>query len=470
MAVGDDEAKVRAERARAIGLFRYQLIREAADPAHSTKERGKMVRELASREHTDPFGRRVRITRQTIDRWIRDWRAGGFDALVPNPRQCTPRTPAEVLELAVALRRENPERTAAAIRRILRTQLGWAPDERTLQRNFHRLGLTGATARVGAGGVRPVRGRAPERPVDWRCVTRLTNWRPARPTLFAFLDDHSRLLPGYRWGYAEDTVRLAAALRPALASRGVPKAAYVDNGSAYVDTWLLRACAKLDVRLIHSTPGRPEGRGKIERFFRTVREQFLVEITGDPDVIGRHHVTDLAELNRLFAAWVETVYHRTVHSETGQTPLARWSAGGPVPLPAPEALTEAFLWEEHRRVTKTASVSLHGNSYEVDPALVGRKVELVFDPFDLTRIEVRLAGAPMGLAIPHHIGRHSHPKAKPETPTAPPKPSGIDYARLIETAHAAELARGVNYAALSGNTGQIPGQLDLLTGQEAQPR
>ena len=244
---------------------------------------------------------------------------------------------------------------------------------------------------------------------------------------------------------------------------------YVDNGSAYVDGWLLRACAKLGVRLVHSTPGRPEGRGKIERFFRTVREQFLVEITGEPDVVGRHHVTDLAELNRLFAAWVETVYHRAVHSETGQTPLARWSAAGPVALPAPEALSEAFLWEEHRRVTKTATVSLHGNAYEVDPALVGRKVELVFDPFDLTRIEVRLAGAPMGLAIPHRIGRHSHPKAKPETPTAPPKPSGIDYAQLIETAHAAELARGVNYAALSG-ADQIPGQLDLLTGEEAQPR
>ena len=97
------------------------------------------------------------------------------------------------------------------------------------------------------------------------------------------------------------------------------------------------------------------------------------------------------------------------------------------------------------------------------PSLVGRKVELVFDPFDLTRIEVRVAGASMGLAIPHHIGRHSHPKAKLETPTAPPQPSGIDYAKVIETAHAAELARGVNYAALTGATGEIPGQLDLLT-------
>ena len=84
--------------------------------------------------------------------------------------------------------------------------------------------------------------------------------------LFAFLDDHSRAIVGHRFGFAEDTVRLAAALRPALGSRGVPDAVYVDNGSAFVDAWLLRACAKLGIRLVHSTPGRPQGRGKIERF------------------------------------------------------------------------------------------------------------------------------------------------------------------------------------------------------------
>jgi putative transposase len=102
-----DEYKNRAERAREIGLFRYRLIREAADPVHSTKERGRMVRAIAAVEHTDPFGRLVRVSRKTLDRWIRDWRTGGFDALVPNPRQPTPRTPGEVMELAVALRREN---------------------------------------------------------------------------------------------------------------------------------------------------------------------------------------------------------------------------------------------------------------------------------------------------------------------------------------------------------------------------
>jgi putative transposase len=137
----EHEQQTRTERARAIGLFRYQLIREAADPQHSTKHRGRLIRAIAAVDHTDPFGRRVRVSRQTLDRWIRDWRTGGFDALVPSPRQTHQRTPTEVMELAVALRRENPERTAAAIRRILRAQLGWSPDERTLQRHFTRVGL-----------------------------------------------------------------------------------------------------------------------------------------------------------------------------------------------------------------------------------------------------------------------------------------------------------------------------------------
>ncbi|WP_370946412.1 DDE-type integrase/transposase/recombinase [Amycolatopsis sp. cg5] len=460
-----DEQKTRADRARAIGLFRYQLIREAADPAHSTKERGRLVRAIADAEHIDPFGRRVRISRQTVDRWIRDWREGGFDALVPNPRQPSARTPVEVMELAVALRRENPDRTAAGIRRILRAQLGWSPDERTLQRHFTRLGLSRSTSTVTS-----VFGRfEAERPNDlWTGDALHGPHVSGRKTyLFAFIDDHSRALVGYRFGFAEDTVRLAAALRPALASRGVPQAIYVDNGSAFVDAWLLRACASLGIKLTHSTPGRPQGRGKIERFFKTVRDQFLVEITGESDdVAGRHVVSDLLELNRLFAAWVETGYHRAVHSETGAPPLARWQAGGPFPLPRPAALTEAFLWEERRTVTKTATVSLHGNAYQVDVALVGRKVELVFDPFDLTTVEVRVAGVPAGTAVPHHIGRHAHPKARPETPPPTPAPTGINYARLLDDTHQAELAHRVNYAALTGDYHQAPGQLDLPTGDE----
>jgi putative transposase len=169
MTVRDDEAAARTEHARAIGLFRYQLIREAADPELSPKARGRLVRQLAAQQHVDPSGRVVRVCRDTLDRWIRAWRAGGFDALVPSPRQSSPRLPAEIIEMAVALKRENPERTAAQVRRILRAQIGWAPGERTLQRHFAD-NLDPAPRRGGRAGVRPVRSLPPQRVVDRGCA------------------------------------------------------------------------------------------------------------------------------------------------------------------------------------------------------------------------------------------------------------------------------------------------------------
>ena len=242
-----------------------------------------------------------------------------------------------------------------------------------------------------------------------------------RAVLLAFIDDHSRLIVGWRWGTGEDVFRLEAALRAGLMTRGVPEAILVDRGSAFVSSQLLRASAVLSVKLIHATPRAATTKGKIERFFRTVRDQFLVEI--DDGV-------ELGELNRLFSAWLEVVYHRRVHSETGQTPLERFDAAGAPPLPTPALLREAFLWSVERTVTKTATVSLHGNQYVVDAALVGRKIELVFDPFDLTRIEVRYQHRPFGTAKPLVIGRHTHPQAQREAPPTP-TPTGIDYLKLL---------------------------------------
>ena len=139
---GMEEDRKRAARAEQVALFRYQLIREAADPALSTRQRGRLVRELAARSHPGPFGEPVVVSRASIDRWIRAWRAGGFAALSPPARQVTPRTDAAVLELAAGLKREKPARTAAQVMRILRTSCGWSPSVRTLQRHFERLELT----------------------------------------------------------------------------------------------------------------------------------------------------------------------------------------------------------------------------------------------------------------------------------------------------------------------------------------
>jgi putative transposase len=130
--------------------------------------------------------------------------------------------------------------------------------------------------------------------------------------------------------------------------------------------------------------------------------------------------------------------------------MARWLDGlpSPLPRPTPAQLREAFLWSESRTVSKTATVSLHGNTYQVDDLLVGRKVELVFDPFDLTELAVRYSGREFGTAVAHQIGRHTHPKARPETPDTAPEPTGIDYLRLIDTAHTERLEARINYSAL----------------------
>jgi putative transposase len=451
----DEQARRRAERARRVALFRYGLVQEVIDPQLSTRQRGVLVRGLAARAHEGPFGEQVRVSRHTIDRWARLWRAGGFEALVPQPARVLARTPAEVLAVAAALKRENPARTAAQVGRILRAQSGWAPSERTLQRHFERLALAGALGgeqgRDGAGAP-AVFGRFEADRCNELWVGDALHGPvvAGRKTyLFCFLDDRSRAVMAARFGYHEDVVRLAAALRPALAARGVPEFIYVDNGSAFVDSWLLRGCASLGIKLVHSTPGRPQGRGKIERFFRTVRDQFLVELTSD----RLTQIGDLAALNRLFTAWVETVYHPAIHSETGEPPLARWteSVPDPLPRPTPAQLREAFLWSEYRTVAKTATVSLHNNTYQVDELLIGRRVELVFDPFDLTELAVRYAGRSFGAAVAFTIGRHSHPKARPEQPDATPEPTGIDYLALIDTTHTQRLEARINYTALLGS-------------------
>jgi putative transposase len=138
-----DEAdkKARLERARETGLFRYSLVQELAEPGIGPAERGRRARALAGRAHDGPGGQVITVSAQSLRRWRRLYEQGGFGALVPSPRQCQPRTPAEVLALAEALKREKPERTAAQVRRILQLSAGWAPSDRTLQRLFERLEL-----------------------------------------------------------------------------------------------------------------------------------------------------------------------------------------------------------------------------------------------------------------------------------------------------------------------------------------
>ncbi len=482
----------RKERAEQIALFRYQLIREAADKSVTARQRGPMVRALAGAEHPWPFGGTVRVSKDTIDRWIRLWRRGGFDGLKPRGRALGPTTPAQILALAATLKRERPHRTAAQVRRIMAETLGDAPSESTLLRHFRTLDIPTGTPAQATG-----RFEADRTNEIWVGDGLHGPRIGGRKTyLFAFLDDHSRLVTAARWAFAEDAVRLSAALRPALSAHGVPEAIYVDNGSAFVDSSLARICARLGIKLIHSRPYRPQGRGKIERFFNTVTSQFLGEITvtdtggttagtttqahqrARPDLKGPAAgtagkdatgtaISSMEELNALFTSWVAMVYHRAVHSSTGMTPLARWDAGWEHRSPdrrEPDVIAEAFRWSAHRKVTKTATVSLQGNTYQVDPLLAGTTIELVYDPFDLSGpVSVSAAGGvPAGEAVLLELRRHVHLKAvnaaKDADTGAKNAASGIDYLRLVEANHKSAMTGApISFEKITAPLPQAPG-------------
>jgi len=436
-------------------LWRYQVIRDAVDPALTPKQRGVVVRRIAGESHPGITGGAVTVSRETVDRWVGAWRRGGFEALAPKDRAVVARTPVEVLDLAASLKRERPERTAAQVRRIMIRMTGDAPSESTLLRHFRCLGLPvvhqQVTGRFEADFVNEIWvGDFLHGPV--------INGR--KTYLAAFLDDRSRYCVAARWALSEDTCRLSIALKPALLAWGVPTHIYVDNGASFRDHQLARACARLGIRLVHSAPGRPQGRGKIERFFNTVTSQFVAEVDPGGKTGTGTRVDTVQDLDRLFHAWVETQYHTSANESTGQTPVERWNQGWAREQPRrtdPARIQEAFLWSQTRTVTRNATVQLFNNVYQVDPVLTGRKVELVYDPYDMTGpLTVWVGDQPAGQATLVLVTRHAHPKAdkalrdeQPHNPGNGPA-TGIDYLRLVEADHHARItAAGIRYTTIS---------------------
>ncbi len=434
-----------AETAEAIALFRYRVIAEAIGPRLSPAERGSIVRALAHQPHEHPDGSQRRYSRGTLDRWLRAYREQGLDGLKPDPRAdlgAVRRHP-ELLAEACALRLELPTRSAAQIGAILFARHRIRVAERTIREHLQRRGLQRAAL---AGQPRAFGRFEAARPNElWIGDVLVGPFVPhprtngsQRAYLFVLLDDYSRLLVHGRWVADQNTRAGQDVLRAAIQRRGMPERLYVDNGAPYSNAALERSCAVLGIRLIHSRPYSPEGRGKQERLNRFIRERFLNEAEA-------HGIASLQELNDRFLAWAEQVCNTRQHAETGQTPIARLTSQGPLPTVEPSLLREAFRWSVIRRVTATASVSLAGNRYAVDPSLIGRRVELRFDPEDLTRLDVFWEGRPVGQAIPFIVGRHVHRQVPQAQPPAPAPPTGVDYLGLVVAAHDDHLLGQIAY-------------------------
>jgi transposase InsO family protein len=195
-----------------------------------------------------------------------------------------------------------------------------------------------------------------------------------RTYLIALLDDATRLVPYASFTFSEGTTAYLQVLEQAVRRRGIPKRLYVDNGSAFRSRQLAVVCAKLGIALIHARPYAPQGKGKMERWFRTVRMQHL-------PLLAAEHLTSLDAMNRALAAWVEGEYHHTPHrglrDETPANKWARTSEGVRMP---DSQVGDLFLSEQRRRVQKDRTVTLDGVAFEVDAALVGDHVMLRYDP------------------------------------------------------------------------------------------
>jgi putative transposase len=339
----------------------------------------------------------------------------------------------ELLEEAAHLRRELPARSAAHIGAILLARHGIRVAERTIRQYLARRGLQ----RAAPAGASRVYGRfEADRPNElWigdvlvgPFVPKPEGTGSQRAYLFLLVDDYSRLLLHGRW-FPEQTARAGQeVLRAAIQRRGLPERLYLDNGAPFANAAIERTCAVLGIRLIHSRPYKPEGRGKQERLNRFIRERFLLEA----EAAG---ITSFSELNDRFLAWAEQVCNTRVHAETGEVPVLRFLSQGMPRVAEPSLLREAFRSAVFRRVSRTASVSLAGVRYAVDPALVDRRVELRFDANDLTRVDVYWEGRPFGGAAPFVIGRHVHRQVPPPPPPDQSPPTGVDYLGLVLAAY-----------------------------------
>jgi transposase InsO family protein len=418
-----------------IALFRYGLIGPLVLEKLPRGELSRRARELAERDYDIPFSDRRRVSVDTLIDWAARYRSGGLEALAPRPRvdRGKPRviTP-QVGLLIERLKRENPHRNGTTLLRelALSSDDGAAPiSESSLYRFLKSRGLTKRELLTKSGHRKFEAEYANQ---IWQSDLMYGPYvdRPGggkmQTYLCAILDDASRLCPHAAFSGDQGLEILLVCLRQAVAARGLPVRLYVDNGKIYRSQQLARIGASLGILIVHTPPYQPEGRGKIERFFRTVREQFLAAI----DI---KQVRTLEDLNSRFQTWLESAYHRTVHSAIETTPLVRWQRDiEQIRQLGPSTdLRRLFFHRADRLVRRDSTVLIHKRFYEVPPHLTGRRVEVRFDPLDLAQLEVHFEGQFEGVARQVDAVLNAQlpprPKQTPETGA----PTGINYVEML---------------------------------------
>ena len=420
-----------------IALFRYGLIAPLVLEVLPRGELTRRAREIAAHTYEFPSAERTRVSADTLLHWAQRYRLEGLAGLAPKPRSDRGRSRAvtpEAAALIERLKRENPYRTGATLLRELALSSGCGRppvSSSTLYRFLKERGLT-TRELLKPGLVRRKFEAAHANEI--RQSDLMHGPYVVRPEggkrqvfLCAILDDASRLMPHAQFYPAQTLESLLDCLRQAVAARGLPLRLYVDNGKIFRSVQLARIAASLNILVVHTPPYRPEGRGKIERAFRTVREQFLANLDSPRSL-------SLEELNSRWWTWLERVYHRTPHGALGTTPLLRWQRDiERIRRVPPDAdLRRLFFHRVRRLVRRDSTFRLGGRLYEAPAHTIGRTIEIRFDPLDTAEVDLHPDGEPQGTARPvDPVINASLPRPKSAEDPSAPQPTGINFIDLL---------------------------------------
>lgn len=429
-----------------IALFRYGLIVPFLAPEElEWGVKGELLKRLVKQTLSMPFSEKTSLAESTIRRYLKDYRDKGFDGLKPKSRSDIGKSnkiSTDILEKAFILKREEPRRSATKIIQLMEAHQMVTPGtikSSTLYRIFKQNDLTTKQLKRTQKSFRSFQAEHPNQ--IWQSDVMYGPYLPDpnRPSakkqtyLVAVLDDFSRLIPHAEFYWHERLPHLENTLQKAILKRGIPEVLYVDNGQIYSARQINTICAELGIRKITCQPYSPEGKGKIERFFRTVREHFLVELQHEK-------VEFLHQLNSKFWAWLEQEYHQKIHSTTNEIPNIRWRHNVTHFMRNidEKQLQAIFLWRENRTVNKLGQVSLEGLKFEVASFLNGKRVEIRYNHFDLSEVFIYHNGQFMQkakqISIPRWNASKKQADPQPKKMDPPPK-SGINHLAYLEEKH-----------------------------------
>jgi len=404
------------EKKEKVAVFRFGVIFPLVEcnTRDYWGEKSRILKELVSREWDIPFSDRNYISKATILSWLRRYEEGGkrIEALYPADRGDRGRVRSidgSTIDALVKLRGEYPKVSTPRLVEMAKAKGLFTENKQVSMATIYRL-------------MKKHKSKRGKKQEDMRRFeVQMTNdlWQSdcmhgpqvlddgkSRKTyLFALIDDHSRLIPHGKFYLAENLDNYLDCLWTALQKRGLPRKLYVDNGPSFRAHRLQLGCASLEIGLTFARPYRPQGKGKIERFFRTVRSQFLSELPGN---------LTLDELNAHFEKYLD-FYHNRKHGTTGQEPIKRYLQSTALLRSAPDDLPRYFRKKETRKVNNDRTVRLDGMVFEAPTGLVGLQVTLRYENYD--RIEVFVDEQSKGFLKPLNQEINSRVKRENYTPT-----------------------------------------------------